>query len=91
MATILDRVIITLDASIFLKRVGDKVKEGETLGCLDNRPVKSPCDGYIGCVTFNPYDHTLAVYLVYNRQPNVPKWDVLDQIISNARTSLGTA
>lgn len=59
---------ITIDASVFAKRIGEFVTEGETLGIRNDKPVQAPFDGYIGGFYINAHEHTLSVHLIsYSR------------------------
>jgi hypothetical protein len=61
--------VAQLDASVFSKRIGDEVREGEMLGHMDNQPVLSPIDGIVESVAFDPGMHTFTVVLARKSPP----------------------
>ena len=55
------RVALKVEASVFGKQAGDKVRKGEILGRFAGDEVKAPFDGKIEGVSFEPGDHALIV------------------------------
>ena len=61
MDTSAKRVALKVDASVFGKQAGDKVRKGEVLGNFAGDEVKAPFDGKVEGVSFDPGDHALIV------------------------------
>ena len=63
MGTDEDRIAIKVDASVFEKKSGERVKKGEILGNFAGDAVEAPFDGIIEGVSFDAEDHALVVVL----------------------------
>ena len=59
-----NRIALKVDASMFEKRAGDRVKKGEILGNFAGSEVESPLDGIIEGVSFDSDDHALILVIV---------------------------
>lgn len=59
-----NRTAIKVDASVFEKTSGDRVKKGEILGNFAGNAIEAPFDGIIEGVSFDSEDHALIVVLV---------------------------
>ncbi len=64
MNTSANRIALKVDASMFEKHAGDRVKKGEILGNFADSEVESPFDGIIEGVSFDSDDHALILVMV---------------------------
>lgn len=64
MNTSANRIALKVDASMFEKHAGDRVKKGETLGIFADSKIESPFDGIIEGVSFDSDDHALILVMV---------------------------
>jgi hypothetical protein len=64
MSTSEKRIALKVDASMFKKHAGDRVKKGEILGNFADSEVESPFDGIIEGVSFDSDDHALILMIV---------------------------
>ena len=64
MSNSVNRVALKVDASMFEKHAGDRVKKGEILGNFAGSDIEAPFNGIVENVSFDSEDHTLAVVLL---------------------------